>query len=420
MPLSHQLAKLRAAIEQKDAASVKVGPHRVKLYSDRSRGRFILCWYNGLKRERWESTDETATKEMAARILSYYEQGEAAAQRVSPDRIQALVEADSALAGVNLEELVRHYKEHLEVKSTPLSEIADLFEKSLVHKNSSVRHRATVKLHLTRLKHQFKCPLRSIKSTQLDTYLGRIENFKTRKNHRITIVSLFRFAQRKGYLPHGPTEADKTECPRTEIREPATWAPSQFRELLRLCDDKRVLGFLVFGAFAGCRSAEIQRLKWSDVRTDCIILGNHVTKTHRRRIAEVPDNLKEWLLLLRGKPECHITFPEKEDYSLHRRARKLAQKAGLRWENNALRHTFVSCHLELHRDPPRTSKTSGHSLAVLEQSYLKLTPREIAEEWFSIRPTAEACPLLFQDTEDGKQTRLLPSEQTRKEICQTN
>jgi integrase len=226
-----------------------------------------------------------------------------------------------------------------------------------------------------------------VKATDIDEYL--VKNFpnpKTRLNHRVSICSLFAFAQRKGYLAAGLTEAQKTERPKISIVEPCTVSSHSMRNLLNECTNKRVASFLVVSAFAGCRSAETQRLKWKDVRDDGIILGPNITKTGRRRIAEVSDNLRAWVSYLRGEPDDFITYPEEQFYNLYAHLQKLCKQAGVVREQNALRHTFVSCHLELHRDPPRTSKTAGHSLTMLETNYLKLVSREEAEAWFDIFP----------------------------------
>jgi hypothetical protein len=97
--------------------------------------------------------------------------------------------------------------------------------------------------------------------------------------------------------------------------------------------------------------------------------------------------LAEWLKPLRGEDEEHVTYPEIS--IVYRRSKNVFRKAGVTREANALRHTFVSCHLELHCDPPRTAKTAGHSLAVLESSYLKLVSKKEAEGWFSIVPSPD-------------------------------
>jgi len=378
--------KIVRAIEARQSASVKIGPHKLNLYAASTRDRFTLSWYHGLKRERWESTCPEATKEKAQEILKHFESGFELAKRVSDDRIQQLVEADTALSGVNIEELVKFYKEHMAARNVSVAKITELYEQAGVLAGLSVRQRDTRKNHLKQFGKVFNTSLQAIRASDIDAFLATIPNLKTRKNVRITICALFKFAQRKGFLPHGLTEADKTEQPKIMPKEATTISAQQISLMLENCKDPLLKNFLLIGAFSGCRSSEIQRLKWGDLRDDCIVLTPDITKTNRRRIAEIPENLRAWLQPVRGNPDSFVTYPESLDHKLYRRARRLCKNLEIEWVPNALRHTFVSCHLELHRDPPRTAKTSGHSLAVLENSYLKLTPREEAEAWFDILP----------------------------------
>jgi integrase len=381
-----EVQKIAEAIANRRSVSIKVGPHRVKLYADENRPRFILCWYAGLKRERWESTDPAAALEMAEEVIGNYQSGQRLAKNVSPDRVTALIEADHALAGVNLEELVAHYRKHIAMQEVRVSTAADLYINSAKTGNRSALHQRTITSHLKAFKKVFCGSLTSIRAAELDEYLSTIPNPKTRLNHRITICALFKFAQRKSYLPHGMTEAEKTERPHIEYGEPEILSPDDLKKILSLCPDVRTLAFIVIGAFAGCRASEISRLRWQDVREDCVVLGSSKTKTRRRRVAEIPENLRAWLKPLRGKPEDLVTWPEENDHLLHRKIVRMRELSGVAWSKNCLRHTFVSSHLELHRDPPRTSKTSGHSLAVLERDYLKLLSRDEAAAWFSIWP----------------------------------
>jgi integrase len=272
-------------------------------------------------------------------------------------------------------------------------------------------HQRTITSHLKAFKKVFCGSLASLRATELDQYLATIPNAKTRLNHRITLCALFKFAQRKSFLPHGMTEAEKTERPHVEHNEPDILSPDDLKKLLSLCPDVRTLTFLLIGAFAGCRAAEIARLRWEDVREDCIVLGSAKTKTRRRRVAELPENLRAWLKPLRGESKDLVTWPEDRDHLLHRKIVRMREQAGVAWTKNCLRHTFVSSHLELHRDPPRTSKTSGHSLAVLERDYLKLLSREEAAAWFNIWP--QDVPLAL-DLVDCKESLSNPRRGAKK------
>ena len=55
--------------------------------------------------------------------------------------------------------------------------------------------------------------------------------------------------------------------------------------------------FLAIGAFAGLRTAEIQRLDWSKVNlsTGYITVDAGIAKTNSRRLVPISCNLAEWL-----------------------------------------------------------------------------------------------------------------------------
>lgn len=380
--------KLNEALSRKTKFKLKIGGRKLDVYPAAKRSAWTLCWHDGVERQRKSVSDESDLRTLVKKIVAAFEQGEKIVENLTAERMREYVEADTALRGVNLAQLVKFYEEHLASQSISVSRICDLFLES--RQENSKRHQSSIRLHLEKFCKAFRGSISAVKATAIDEYLLKNwQNPKTRLNHRVSICSLFAFAQRKGYLPAGFTEAQKTERPKISIVEPCTVSSHSMTKLLIDCTNKRLASFLVISAFAGCRAAETQRLRWKDVRSDGIILGPNITKTGRRRIAEVSPNLQAWIESLRGEPEEFVTYPEEEFYNLYANLQRLCKKAGVTREQNALRHTFVSCHLELHRDPPRTSKTAGHSLTMLETNYLKLVPREEAEAWFNIFPPEE-------------------------------
>jgi integrase len=377
--------KLKEALSQKTKFKIKIGGRKLDLYPAVKRNAWTLCWHDGIARQRKFVSDESDLQTLVKKIVAAFEQGEKIVDNLTAERMRDYVEADTTLRGVNLAQLVKFYQEHVANQSISVSRLCELFLAS--RQENSPRHKSSIRLHLDKFSKTFRGSISAVKATAIDEYL--LKNFpgpKTRLNHRVSICSLFAFGQRKGYLPAGFTEAQKTERPKISIVEPCTVSSPDMTKLLNECTNKRLASFLVVSAFAGCRAAETQRLKWKDIRHDGVILGTTITKTGRRRIAEVSPNLIAWVESLRGEPEDFVTYPEGEFYNLYANLYRLCKKAGVVREQNALRHTFVSCHLELHRDPPRTSKTAGHSLAMLETNYLKLVSREEAEAWFNIFP----------------------------------
>ena len=383
--------KLEQGLKAKKSVVIKIGGRRLAVNPDRTRDRWTICWHDGIKRHRKFISDEAEVRRVVERIVAAFEQGEKVVDNLSAERLSDYIDIDTTLRGVNLHELVAHYKAHVNQQSTPLSEVCEKYRESISGK--SERHQNTVRLHLKKLCAAFKGSISAIKATDIDEYLKGFPGAKTKKNHRVTICSVFAFAQRKGILPFGFTEAQKSERPTTLVVEPCVVSSVDMTKLLSECSNKRLASYIAIAAFAGVRSAEIQRLKWSDIRDEvddegfgAIVLGPRITKTNRRRIAEVPPNLKAWVDKLRGEPDDFVTYPEERFYVLYDNLQKLCKKLAVTKQQNAFRHTFVSCHLELHRDGPRTAKSAGHSLSMLETNYLKLVSRSEAEAWFNIFP----------------------------------
>jgi hypothetical protein len=63
---------------------------------------------------------------------------------------------------------------------------------------------------------------------------------------------------------------------------------------------------------------------------------------------------------------------------------------GFRWKANALRHSFASYHVGLHRNRELTRTIMGTSIAMLDDHYDDPQFRTAAETWFAILPDTAA------------------------------
>lgn len=378
------VAKFELALLKKNPVSLKLGAVKIDLYISDDKTRFTVVWYEGAHRQRFGTTRTDTALEKIKALVAAAELGQDAAKKISYQRVQEFIEADTILQGVNLAELVAFYKTHVKTQNVTVEQVAKLYVDAA--KDRSLRYQETLRHYMGKLCAAFKgVSISSIRSSDLDKYLlGSFPNLKTRLNHRGAICSLFNFAQRKNFLPDGINEAKKTERPVKKCTEPCILSSAQAIKLLNECTDKRLVAFITLQAFAGCRAAEVMRMQWKHIKDDSVVLSPEITKTNRRRVSEMPKNLISWLAPLRGQAEEYVTYPE--TFRCYRRSLQLFRKVGLKRDGNALRHTFVSCHLEKHCDPQRTAKTAGHSLAVLESHYLKLVSKSEADEWFNIFP----------------------------------
>jgi integrase len=133
--------------------------------------------------------------------------------------------------------------------------------------------------------------------------------------------------------------------------------PEQVARLLETASEKTLPVFCL-GAFAGLRSAEIQRLEWCHVKSDERLIEVPATssKTASRRFVTIQPNLAAWLEPYRGHhgPICPPNH--------FRRMIEDRRAAGITdWPSNGLRHSYASYHLAAFKDAPALSLELGLS-----------------------------------------------------------
>ena len=120
---------------------------------------------------------------------------------------------------------------------------------------------------------------------------------RTKLNHLRHITSLFKFAERRNDLPKGALdELEAVEKPEPELTEIEIFTPTALRQI-RAAARPEVVPGIAISAFAGLRSAELQRLDWADVN----LAERHIeataakSKTASRRLEPITANLPAWL-----------------------------------------------------------------------------------------------------------------------------
>jgi integrase len=209
---------------------------------------------------------------------------------------------------------------------------------------------------------------------------------RSRNNIRASIVNLFEYGRRHGYLPKDShTEAE--DVPRAKDRggEIGILRPQELASLLRKADEEATL-WLVLGAFAGLRTAEMFRLEWQDVDFERghIIVGKDKSKTATRRIIPLPSNLVQWLAPYRGRTGQVFASNHVPDRVIG------FAKQYVRWPQNCLRHSFISYRLAQTHDAPRTALEAGTSPQMLFRNYRELVTEVDAKTWFAIAPEKKA------------------------------
>ena len=139
--------------------------------------------------------------------------------------------------------------------------------------------------------------LSTLKGTDIRAWLQAmaVAN-RSRNNFRLALPTLFSFAKARKYLPADWNEMESVPLWQTKENEVEIFTPEEMATLLASAEDNRI-PFVAIGAFAGLRSAEIERLDGSKVNltTGYITVDASIAKTNSRRLVPVPANLKPWL-----------------------------------------------------------------------------------------------------------------------------
>ncbi|HZM06003.1 MAG TPA: tyrosine-type recombinase/integrase, partial [Candidatus Saccharimonadales bacterium] len=149
--------------------------------------------------------------------------------------------------------------------------------------------------------------------------------------------------------------------------------------------DADFLPVLAIGAFAGLRTAEIERLAWEDIDLAgrIIKIGASKSKTASRRIVPIHDNLAEWLA---DYAERRGAVWAGDSTTLINRQRQTAAAAGLKWKHNALRHSYASYRFGQIGDAGRVAGELGNSAAIVHRHYRELVNKSDSEAWFAVKP----------------------------------
>jgi hypothetical protein len=130
---------------------------------------------------------------------------------------------------------------------------------------------------------------------------------------------------------------------------------------------------VAIGAFAGLRSAELQRLDWEEIdfEEEFIEVKAAKAKSARRRLVKMQPCLRAWIEPF-AKKSGHVA-PSNIDYQL----RKITHRAGIdTWPHNALRHSFASYHLARFKNAAELALEMGHTKTNLIFQHYRQVVRE--------------------------------------------
>ena len=235
----------------------------------------------------------------------------------------------------------------------------------------------------------------SIDSDDIDKWLKEQSRLSARslRNFKNTVRTFLNWAKKQKYISENP--ATEVELPSIDWKPPVILSVRETKKLFKVAESNEthseLIPFLALSAFAGLRTAEINRLSWESInlRRKQVTVGVEQAKKRRLRTVDLLPNAVAWLKTCR-KREGQVTPP-----NFYHRIAKLRAEAGFdHWKGekaNALRHSFGSYDFGLHQDAARTASKLGHKADddQLFDHYRSLVDKSQAKAYFEINPTFE-------------------------------
>ena len=297
------------------------------------------------------------------------------------------------LGGDNLLEAARHFAKFnpAKIEQRLVAEvIADLLAVKAAD-GCSADYRTDLRQRLKRFADRFAVDISTVTTADAQMFLDGLKLGKqSRKNFRTVLGTLFSFAEARGYLLKGSNPVFDTEEVKVKSNggSIAIFTPDEIEKLLKAAQPS-LIPFLAVGAFAGLRTAEIERLDWRDIdlARGFVHVGEAMAKTASRRLVPISENLAAWLAPYAG--QTGKVWPGTSNRLQKDRA-ACVKAAGVAWKDNALRHSFVSYRLAEIQNAAQVALEAGNSPAVVFRHYRELVQPSDAQAWFAVTPADKA------------------------------
>jgi integrase len=395
---------------------ITLGNVSVKIYkrtTPNGKTGFMLAYRQDGKRKFDSYSDEaTAIQEANTKARQLSTLGVKAAQ-LTDDDLRACVAAMDAAKPLNLSlvhavgklveaaEIVGDVAKVTEAcrfysarnKRTTPKPVAEVVAELLLIKKSrgaAPRYLEDLKSRLKRFAKAFPKDACNVTTADIQAWLDseklKAQNFM---GFRRTIHLFFKFCAARGYAVDNPAAS----LEKVKVKHGATqiFTPKEITKLLASAKPD-FLPCIAIGAFAGLRSAEIERLEWSaiDLESKHIIVGEAAAKTASRRVVPIHDNLAAWLAQCAGKQGNVWKAGHEEFYEAQQ---ETATAAGVKWKHNALRHSYASYRFAQIGDAGRVAGECGNSASVIHKHYRELVKPADAVEWFGVLPEGKLAPV---------------------------
>jgi integrase len=282
----------------------------------------------------------------------------------------------------------RHGADQIQTKPVPevVTELIALREKRTKNgRPASKRYIKDLRSRLTRFGESFAVDISTLTKADIQRYLDGLNAApQTVKNFRTVLNTLFSYAESRGYIFKGSNPVEETEQISSNGGKIEIYTPEEIGKLLNAAP-KAFLPFVALAAFAGLRTAEIERLEWSDIDVagGFIHIAADKAKTASRRLVPISASLAQWIAAC--EPGKGKVWNGGENDLKDLRAETVTA-AKTEWKDNGLRHSFISYRLAEIQNAAQVALEAGNSAKVIFKHYRELVKPAQATQWFSIAP----------------------------------
>lgn len=415
---------------------IRIGQTRATIYKTPSHGcdAFTVAWYEGAVRKRKAFADLPAAELHAQTKVNMLSQGEAKAVRLSGTESLEYVrssetvkefglsldtiaieyrDAKRLVRGRSLVEVARYYAAQnlLDLPAMTVTQVYDEMIKAKRDEGLSDRYIDDLISRVGKFAREFPKQITAVTGLEIKAWLQGLTretskvdkraprvsvSNRTRNNFRLGIQTLFSYAKAQKYLAADWNEMEAVPLWKIKADEVEIFTTAEMSLLLGFAP-ANLIPFLTIGAFAGLRSAEIERLDWSKVNleTGYITVDASIAKTNSRRLVPITANLKEWLTS-HAKQRGPVVDLENVPNALqrliastrpvdpHNPEKLLAPQ--VEWKHNALRHSFCSYRLADVKSAAQVALEAGNSPQMIFEHYRELVTEKDAKNWFAITP----------------------------------
>lgn len=290
--------------------------------------------------------------------------------------------------GKTLHDATNHYLAHLAAvaRSCTVAALITEFRAAKEQDGASERYLQDLKNRLANFEADMGTEtVGAMPPSKIDDWLRGLKvAAQTRNNFRTVLRTLFEHGVARGYAQENPVA--KLAKAKVVRGAPAIFTPAQMQTVLEKAPSDFV-PYLAIGGFAGLRTAEIERLDWSevDMAGKLIHIKAEKSKSAQRRLVTISDNLAAWLA-----PHARKAGPVADPERVRVARDKTCKAAEIAWPANVLRHSFASYHLAHHKNAAATAAELGHTSPVmLFKHYRELVRPDAAAQWWQVMPPAD-------------------------------